>query len=101
MELPATIKAAAAVVTSIGVIGGGTVTLNKMHVSADDFERYIQQQQMADERDYVRELKRDIRDVQGALLEDPDEPFLLETLLELIDELCEYRPNDRLCDDDN
>ena len=89
----------AATVTAIGVIGGGTLTLNEMHVSADDFEKYVQQQLESDERDYVRDLKRDIRDIEGALQEDPDEQYLIEALAELIDELCEYRPDDRLCED--
>ena len=89
----------AATVTAIGVIGGGTLTLNEMHVSADDFEKYVQQQLESDERDYVRDLKRDIRDIEGALQEDPDEQYLIEALAELIDELCEYRPDDRLCEE--
>lgn len=87
----------AATVTAIGTIGTGAVALNEMHVSADDFEKYVQQQLESDERDYVRELKKDIRDIEGALMEDPDEQYLIEALAELIDELCEFRPDDRLC----
>jgi hypothetical protein len=68
-----------------------------MHVAAEDFKEYIEQQQMADERAYVQDLKKDIRDLTGALLEDPDEDYLIEALAELIDELCEIRPDDRLC----
>ena len=99
MEVSTTVKTGAAIVTSLGVIGGGAVSLDTRHVRADDFEKYIEQQQMDYERSYVRELKREIRDVQGALADDPDEPYLQDALLELIDELCEYRPDDKLCDD--
>jgi len=80
----------AAAVAAIGTIGGSAVALDKMHTSSADFEEYV-------ERQYVRDLKREIRDVQGALEEDPDEEYLLDALVELIDELCELRPDDRLC----
>jgi hypothetical protein len=90
---------AAAGVVAIGTIGGGAVTLDKLHVAAEDFDKYVQQQQMADERDFVRELKKDIRDIQGSLIESPDEEYLIEALAELIDQLCEIRPDDRLCED--
>jgi len=88
----------AAAVVAVGSIGGGALALDRMHVAAEDFREYIEQQQMADERDYIQELKKDIRDVTGALLEDPDELYLIEALAEMIDELCELRPDDRLCD---
>jgi hypothetical protein len=89
----------AASVTAVGVIGGGALTLDNLHVAAEDFREYIEQQQMADEREYVQDLKEDIRNIRKALIEFPDEEFLLEELAELIDELCELRPDDRLCDD--
>jgi hypothetical protein len=91
--------AAAATVTAIGSIGGGALALDKMHVAAEDFKEYIEQQQLADERLYVQRLKQDIREIKGALLEDPDEEYLIDALAELIDELCEIRPNDRLCEE--
>jgi hypothetical protein len=87
----------ASTVVAIASIGGGALALDKMHVAAEDFKEYIEQQQMADERAYVQDLKKDIRDVKGALLEDPDELYLIEALAELIDELCEIRSDDRLC----
>ena len=93
------IVTAGAVVGAIASIGGGALALDKMHVAAEDFKEYIEQQQMADERDYVRELKKDIRAIQGALIQDPDEDYLIESLAELIDELCELRPADRECGD--
>jgi hypothetical protein len=89
----------AAAVVAVGSIGGGALALDKMHVASEDFKEYIEQQQMADERDYVREIKKDIRDVQGALLLDPNEEYLIEYLAELMDELCELRPDDRVCDE--
>ena len=88
----------AASVVAIGSIGGGALALDKLHVAAEDFEKYIEQQQIADDRDYVRDLKKDIRDVKSALSIDPDDAFLLDELADLIDELCEFRPDDRLCD---
>jgi hypothetical protein len=87
----------ASTVVAIASIGGGALALDRMHVAAEDFKEYIEQQQMADERAYVQDLKKDIRDLTGALLEDPNEDYLIEALAELIDELCEIRPDDRLC----
>jgi hypothetical protein len=94
------ILSGAAVVGAIATIGGGAMTLDHLHVAADDFKKYIEQQQMADDRDYVLELKKDIRDIQGALVENPDEDYLNDALAELIDELCEIRPDDRLCENE-
>jgi hypothetical protein len=87
----------AAAVVAVGSIGGGALALDKMHVASEDFREYIEQQQMADERQYVQEIKRQIRELNYALIENPDEQFLIDSLAELIDELCEIRPNDRLC----
>jgi hypothetical protein len=89
----------AAGVVAVGSIGGGALALDRLHVAAEDFEKYIEQQQMADERSYVQELKEDIRNVRKALIEFPDEEFLIEELAELTDELCEIRPEDRLCEE--
>lgn len=88
----------AAAVAAVGTIGGGALTLDKMHVAASEFEQYLEQQQINEEREYVRALKKDIRDVQEALFEYPGEEFLEEELATLIDELCELRPDDKLCD---
>jgi hypothetical protein len=88
----------AAGVVAVGSIGGGALALDRMHVASEDFKEYIEQQQMADERTYVKDLKRDIREIQGALAADPDEEFLQHALIDLIDELCELRPKDRLCE---
>jgi len=87
----------AAGVVAVGTIGGGALTLDHLHVASQDFKEYIEQQQIDDERAYVQDLKEDIRNVRAALIDYPDEEFLIEELAELIDELCEYRPDDRLC----
>lgn len=93
------ILAGAAVVGAIGTIGSGALALDHLHVASEDFKEYIEQQQMSDDRDYVLELKKDIRDIQGALLNNPDEAYLNEALEELVDELCEIRPDDRVCEE--
>ena len=86
----------AAAVVAVGTIGGGALTLDHLHVAAQDFKDYIEQQQEADDRMYVQELKKDIRSLRLALSETDDE-YLAEELASLIDELCEVRPDDRLC----
>ena len=88
---------AAATVVAIGSIGGGALALDKMHVASSDFKEYIEQQQISDEREYVRNIKEEIRDVMYALSERPSDEYLLRELDDLVDELCEYRPDDRLC----
>ena len=87
----------AAAVVAAGSIGGAGIALDKMHVASEDFKYYIEQQQKADERAYVQEIKKQIRELNYALLENPDEPFLIDALADLTDELCELRPEDRLC----
>ena len=89
----------AAAVVAVGSIGGGALALDKMHVASEDFREYIEQQQMADEREYVQELKEDIREVRTALLSHPGDEYLMGALADLLDELCEFRPDDRLCED--
>jgi len=95
-----TLPQIAASVLAVGSIGGAGVALDHLHVAAEDFEQYIQAQLVSDERDYVQELKKDIRDITGALIKDPGEEYLVEARAELIDELCELREDDRLCKDD-
>lgn len=90
-------KNAAATVAAIGAIGGSALALDKLHVASEDFDAYIEQRQAADDRNYVRALKEDIRNVSQALQDRPGDSFLTNELLSLIDELCEYRPSDRMC----
>jgi len=89
----------AAAVVAVGSIGGGALALDKMHVAAEDFRQYIEQEQMSDERDYVQELKEDIRSVRYALMDHPGDEYLVEELADMIAELCELRPDDRLCEE--
>ena len=91
----------AAAVVAVGSIGGGALALDKMHVASEDFRQYIEQQQMADEREYVQELKEDIREVRTLLLTHVDDEYLEEELAAMMDELCELRPDDRLCGDED
>ena len=70
----------AASVVAVGSIGGGALTLDKMHVSSGDFEQYIEQQQLADEREYVRDIKEDIRNVMDALRTRPNDDYLNDEL---------------------
>ena len=87
----------AAGVVAVGTIGGGALTLDHLHVAAEDFKEYIEQQRQSDDRAYVQELKKDIRSLRLAL-SDAYDAYLVEELAALIDELCEIRPADRLCD---
>ena len=89
----------ASTVVAIASIGGGALALDKMHVASEDFRDYIEQQQMADERGYVQELKEDIREIRQLLMLHPDDEYLIEELQAMTDELCEIRPDDRLCNE--
>lgn len=90
---------AAATVVAITSIGGGALALDRMHVAAEDFKDYIEVQQKSSERDYILKLKKDIRDIRTALSTNPDETYLIEALADAVDDLCELRPEDRLCED--
>jgi hypothetical protein len=69
------------------------------HVPASEFNEYLQQQQMADEREYVLDLKEQIREVRYALVQRPDDEYLLEEYEGLVALYCEYRPDDEgLCE---
>lgn len=84
------IKATCACVT---LLVGGAVWAMTNFVPAGQFEQHLEN----DERRYVLELKRSIRDIRKRLAETPDDPYLLEELEETIDTLCEIRPQDKLC----
>ena len=94
-----TLTQIAAAVIAVGSIGGSAVALNELHVSRADFDAYLEQQQISDDREYVRKIKQDIRDILEALQENPDDDYLTNELAALMDELCEIRPEDRLCQD--
>ena len=84
----------AAAVTAVGTIGGAGIYLDNAHVPASEFKQYIEQQQIADEREYILDLKAQIREVRYALIDRPDDEFLLDLLESLEAELCEYRPDE-------
>ena len=92
-----TLPQIAASIAAAGAIGGSAVALNELHVPQAEFDQYLQQQQISDDREYVRKIKADIREVLLALNRGPDQ-YLEETLAELIDELCDLRPDDKLCE---
>jgi len=79
-------------VVAVASIGGGALQLDRMHVASDDFEQHLAYQ----ESRYVLELKKDIRELRQMLAGKPD-PYLQDALADLIDELCELRPEDREC----
>lgn len=92
-----TLPQIAAAVIATGSIGGGAIALDHMHVASEDFKEYIEQEQEADERSYILQLKKDIREVKTALVGSPSEGYLIEALAEMIAELCLIRVEDRLC----
>ena len=88
-----TLTQIAATVVAIGTIGGGALTLDRLHVASEDFEKHLAYQ----ESRYVLELKKDIRELRKILIEESDE-YLEGALADLVDELCELRPDDRECE---
>ena len=70
------------------------------HVPMSEFKQYIDQQQIADEREYVRALREDIRRIKIELMRQPDNEYLLGELDTLIFDLCEVREDDKLCEDE-
>ena len=88
-----TLTQIAATVVAIGTIGGGALTLDRLHVASEDFEKHLAYQ----ESRYVLELKKDIRELRKILIEESDE-YLEGALADLLDELCELRPDDRECE---
>ena len=81
-------------VVAISSIGGGALALDRMHVATEDFEQHLAFQ----ESRYVLELKKDIRELRQILASKPD-AYLEDALADLMDELCELRPEDRECKD--
>lgn len=90
MEFSA-LKTGATVVTAIGVIAGGAYGLNEMHVPAAEYEKHLKNE----ERQYVLELKRQIRELQKAVREGDE--YAVDYLADAIATLCELRPSDKLC----
>ena len=90
-----TLPQIAASVVAVGTIGGGALTLDSMHVASEDFKQHLEFEQSR----YVLQLKKDIREIRYALSEDPDDQYLVGVLADMVDELCEIRPDDRECEE--
>jgi hypothetical protein len=88
----------AAAVVAVGAIGGGALTLDKLHVASEDFSQHLAYEQSR----YVLQIKKDIREIRYIVIDNPDDQYLENVLADMIDELCEIRPEDRECafDDD-
>lgn len=76
-----------------------TEIMSAEHVPVSEFKEYIDQQAEADEQRYILDLKEDIRDIRMALRLHPDDEYLQESLDELMWELCDLRPDDKLCEE--
>ena len=93
MEVPALVKQAAVVVTSIGVIGGGAATVENRYVPAADFaklEARILIGQFWDRLDDLRESRQ-----QGDFQREQD---IEEELIELLADICELKPHFSYCE---
>ncbi|NOX49186.1 MAG: hypothetical protein GXP16_01445 [Gammaproteobacteria bacterium] len=82
---------------AVASIGGGALALDRMHVATGDFNEYMERQRVSDERDYVLQLKKDIRGIMKSLSTRPNDEYLINSLADAIDDLCDLRPADRLC----
>ena len=82
------IVAAAAVVTSIGTIGGGALYLDNAHVASETFERYLAKERVGVIFDYMDQIR-----VQGP------QPWLCRALEAEIIELCTDVSDHPMCDD--
>lgn len=86
----------ATVAVLIGILAsafGGIEVADSRYASAADFSSHLE----AEQSRYVLELKQQIRDINRRLDRDPDNDYLRDELHDLIDTLCELRPDDRLC----
>ena len=79
---------AAAVVTSIGTIGGGALYLNGAHVASEDFERYLAKERVGTIFEYMDQVR-----VQGP------QSWLCQALEEELIELCVDLPEHPMCED--
>ena len=76
------------------LLGGGLAWGMSNFVHVSDFDQHLEN----DERRYVLELKKAIREIEQHLQSDPNDPYLLQDYQETLDLLCELRPEDRLCE---
>ena len=75
------------------LLGGGLAWGVTNFVAKSDFEQHLEN----DERRYVLELKKSLREIAEYLADDPGDPYLQQDYQDTLDLLCEIRPNDRLC----
>jgi len=85
----------AAVVAAMASIAGSALAVDHLYVRVSEFAKYLD----AEQSQYVLQLKKDIRQVRQLLEDNPDDQYLEDDLADLIDTLCEIRPDDRLCDE--
>lgn len=69
-------------------------SIAEQHVPVGSYEQHLENE----ESQFVLQLKQDIREIKRLLREDPDDEYLHEELADMIDALCELRPEDRLCE---
>lgn len=80
------VTAAAAIITSIGTIGGGALYLDHAHVASGDFERYLAKERVGVIFDYMDQIRA----------QEP-QPWLCRALEEEIIELCVDLPDHAIC----
>lgn len=80
-------------ITTLTLIGGALAWAVTNFVPASTFDDHL----TAEERRYVLDLKADIRQIDKDIRVNPGDQGLLDDREELLDELCEIRPKDRLC----
>ena len=83
-----TLTQAAAAIVAIGSIGGGALTLDHMHVAAEDFDRYLAKERVGTIFEYMDQVR-----VQGP------QPWLCQALEEELIELCVDLPEHPMCMD--
>lgn len=82
-----------AALTAVAIVATGLAFAFTNFVSSAEWDDHL----TAEERRYVLQLKADLRDIAKDITADPGNQGLLDDREELIDELCELRPDDRLC----
>lgn len=80
-------------IPAVVILAGGIAWAVTNFVPASTFDDHL----TAEERRYVLDLKADIRQIDKDIRANPGDQGLLDDREELLDELCELRPKDRLC----
>lgn len=80
-------------IACVALIGGGIGWAVMHFVPAYAFDDHLTEA----ERRYVLDLKSEIRQIDKDIRANPENSGLHEDREELLDELCELRPSDRLC----